>query len=265
MNETEIRDLFEENFEYLRVDGGHSITNFFKEEAFRQVLYYYRKNDDLIRKVTEAEVKLTLPELKTPNGKLKYAIEGVVDIVREGEEVWMYDLKTHERSAIENNKELYRRQLNVYAYIWKGLMGKDLDDTAVISTALPGELKDAIGSGNPDYIDRAMERWDPVIPLGYSEEEIEAMIEDFGRTVEVIENHQYHAPPVVRLSERDESGRGNFATRVCRNCDARYSCPSFREYIRSSEKTREAFRRYFDDYGSDYGADEFIDGNLKEE
>lgn len=157
--EARIREIFDENFEFIRAEGGHSITEFIKEEAFRQVLYYFRRNVDLIAKIAQAEVKLTLPEQVTSEAGIRYTIDGVIDIVREDEETWMYDLKTHDRFAIESNRELYRQQLNVYAYIWKKLMGNDLDNTAVISTSLPAGLKNAIRNGNTEHVRHEMAQW----------------------------------------------------------------------------------------------------------
>lgn len=260
--EERLREIFEENFEFIRAEGGHSITDFIKEEAYLQVLCYFQKNLAIIDRITDAEVKLTLPGQKTPQNRRNYAIEGVVDIIQEKDEVWMYDLKTHDRFAIENNKALYREQLNVYAHIYKNLMGKRLDNTAIISTALPGGLKGALRTGVPEQVTFEMDRWDPVVPLGYSEDEVESMIEGFGRVVDAIEDHDFSSPPVERLLEKDEGGRGVFATRVCRNCDARFSCTSFREYARQSDSRNQGFRKYFDDYGTDFSADEFIEGNL---
>jgi len=218
----------------------------------------------LIAKIVQAEVKLTLPEQVTPNDSLRYTIEGVIDIVREDDETWMYDIKTHARFAVESNKELYREQLNVYAYIWTRLMGNDLDNTAVISTSLPVGLKNAIKNGNADHVRHEMEQWNPVIPLGYSEEKITLMIEQFASTVEAIEHHQFTAPPVERLSERDDGGRSTFANRVCRNCDVRFSCPSFREHARKNDRASKGFRKYFDDYGTDFTTEDFLEGNLPE-
>lgn len=261
--ESRIREIFDENFEFIRAEGGHSITEFIKEEAFRQVLFYFRKNVELIAKIAQAEVKLTLPEQVTPADGIRYTIEGVIDIVREGDETWMYDIKTHDRFAVESNKDLYREQLNVYAYIWTRLMGNDLDNTAVISTSLPVGLKNAIKYGIAEHVRHEMAQWDPVIPLGYSEDEIASMIEQFGSTVEAIEHHEFAAPPVERLSKKDEGGRGTFANRVCRNCDVRFSCPAFREHARQTDRASKGFRKYFDDYGTDFTTEDFVEGNLK--
>ncbi len=262
--EERLRDIFEENFEFIKAEGGHSITDFIKEEAFTQVLWYFRRNKDLLDRISQAEVKLTLPGQKTPGDGRTYAIEGVVDIIAEADETWMYDLKTHDRASIESNKALYREQLNVYAHIWKNLLGNQLDNTAVVSTSLHTQLKGAIRAGNPEHIAHEMQSWNPVVPLGYSEDEVEAMITAFGTVVDSIENHRFAAPPLATLLARDEGGRGQFATRVCRNCDARFSCPSFRDYARQSDSRNQGFRKYFDDYGTEYSVDEYIDGNLRD-
>ena len=264
MIEKQLRAIFEENYEFIKAEGGHAITDYIKEEAYNQILYYLKKNFELIKKITDAEVKLTLPERVSPNQKLKYAIDGIVDIIQEGNETWMYDIKSHDRFSIENNKELYRQQLNVYAYIWKSLRGNDLDNTAVISTSLPNTLINAIRNGNSEYIEHEMQSWQPVIPLGYSEDEIESMIEQFGETVEDIENNRFAAPPAERLFEKEDGERNIFAVRICRNCDARFSCDSFRQYVRQSDRGNQGIRKYLDDYGTDFSTEDFIEGNLSE-
>jgi len=54
-----------------------------------------------------------------------------------------------------------------------------------------------------------------------------------------------------------------FATRVCRNCDARFSCTSYREYaIGKGKGERGNFKKYFDDFGSDTDKEEWINANL---
>jgi len=261
--EHRLREIFEENLEFIKAEGSHSITDFIKEEAFNQILLYLRKNFELIRKITEAEVKLTLPEQTTPVLGLRYTVEGVIDIVREGDETWMYDLKTHDRSSIECNKDLYRQQLNVYAHIWKTLRGNRLDNTAIISTSLPSSLKGAIRAGDPKRIEHEMKFWDPIVPLGYSEEEIEEMIESFGKTVEAIEQNHFAPPPTERLFSKDDGERNIFAVRVCLNCDVRFSCASFREYVRQSDRGNQGLRKYLDVYGTEFTTEDFIEGNLE--
>src|ERR1035437_1313711 len=77
-----IQEFFEDNYESMRLEGGHALTQHVKELALRQVLLYYKKMQDVAYKVTDTEVKLTLPDQKTPKGR-NFTIEGVVVIVRE--------------------------------------------------------------------------------------------------------------------------------------------------------------------------------------
>lgn len=101
--EKQIREYFEENYELLRLEGGHALTEAGKQDAFYQVLYYWKKLKDIANKVTETEVKLSLPNQETTKGR-KFSIEGVVDIVREENETWMYDIKTHDPDYVNTHK-----------------------------------------------------------------------------------------------------------------------------------------------------------------
>lgn len=259
--ESAIRDMFEDNFRYLRENSGHAINENMKENAYRQILCYYRKNQKIIEQITRSEVKLSLPEQKTPNQKIPYTIEGVVDIVREGEETWLYDLKTHDPERIKAEPEKYKEQLNVYAHIWKGLQKNELDNTAIIATPIPNALKQAIESGNEEKIQKEYDKWEPVIPFGYDEDEVADMIERFGETVEHIENSDFTPPEVKKLESKMPGMKFNFATHVCRNCDVRYSCSSYVEYLK---KSRNANRSNMLKYmaGSAEEQEEFIEGNL---
>ncbi len=228
-----IREMFEDNFRTLCEESGHSINAYMKELAFGQVLCYYRKNRKTIERVTQTEVKLSLPEQETPNDKIPYTIEGVIDVVREDEETWLYDLKTLAPERIKADPEKYREQLNVYAHIWKGLQKNELDGTAIIATPVPISLKRALETGDETRIQKELDRWNPVIPFGYDEDEVAEMIERFGETVERIEKSDFESPPIEKLQTKMPGMKSNFATHVCRNCDARYSCPSFVEYVKS--------------------------------
>ena len=145
--EKKIKEIFEENYETMRLDGGHALAADARQNALDQVLLYYQKLSEIAEKVTETEVKLSLPEQKTPKGR-NFTIEGVVDNVNENEEVCMYDIKAHDLEYIRDNKELYERQLNIYRHIWQKVRGNKLDKTAIISTKIPNELRSAIKDGN---------------------------------------------------------------------------------------------------------------------
>ena len=259
-----IREMFEENYELLQAEGGHSLTQDVKNAALQQVLLYWRKLRDVAENVTDTEVKLNLPEQITQNGR-KYAIEGVVDIIREDERTVMYDIKSHDADYVNANVDLYEKQLNVYAYIWQNLRGQPLDETAIIATAYPNGVKEALKNGDPQRITAALEQWNPLITIPFNEEHVEDTIADFGTVVDQIEGNEFAPTSVERLRTRFSSGGRQllFATQVCRNCDARFSCSSYRNYVVSSEgRSESTFARYFQEYGTDSEQEDWLNANL---
>lgn len=246
-----IREAFDQNYERLRLEGGHPLAPDVKETAYQQVLRYWQKLREVAESVTDTEVKLTLPEQVTPRGR-RYTIEGVVDIVRDDEQTVMYDIKSHDPEYVRGNIRLYEKQLNVYAHIWQNLRGEPLDLTAVIATAFPAALRDAIGRGDEALVEREMEKWDPLVEIPFNQDHIEETIREFGEAVDAIEGKEFAPPAAEALRARVGGSRVLFATHVCRNCDARFSCGSYREYATSSaNKVESAFRRHYSDFGTE--------------
>ena len=120
--EAAIRKMFDENFQRLRAESGHSLSPEVKNLAWQQVVLYWRRLRDIAESITDTEVRLNLPCQKTPKGRA-FSIEGVVDIVREADRTTMYDIKTHDLNFVKENLPFYEKQLNVYAYIWQHLRG----------------------------------------------------------------------------------------------------------------------------------------------
>jgi hypothetical protein len=263
--EDKIRERFELNYEILRAEGGHALTKDAKETALNQILYYYRRMRSIADKITETEVKLSLPDQFTPAGR-RFSIEGIVDIVSEQGKVTMYDIKTHDAGYIRANKEKYERQLNVYANIWQNLRENKLDETAIISTSLPPSLRAAIYLKNEERINAELQKWDPVIPIGFNEQSVAETIEDFANVVDKIESNSFEAPPARTLKEKVEGSNVNFALRVCGNCDGRYSCESYREYaLETGIRTAQNFKKYFEDFRDDAEQENYIVSNLDTE
>lgn len=242
--ESRIREFFQRNYEFLLQEGGHVLAESTREQALQQALHYWRKLRDIATTVTDTEVKLSLPGQVTRKGR-RFVIEGVVDIVRVGNRVLMYDLKTHEEKEVRAERELYEAQLNVYAHIWKGIRSQRLDGTAVIATRLPVKVRDAVRSGDPTAISAALAAWQPVVDLPFDEGDVQRTIEDFGCCVDAIEGREFSPPPPEKLREvwgtrkrkdqgADRSGRREsemtFAQVHCQTCDARFSCSSYRAY-----------------------------------
>lgn len=257
-----IRQWFADNLDALRRESGHRLAPAVEQVALHQVLAYWRKlGQSVAAHVTETEVRLNLPGNHTPKQRL-FNVEGVVDIVQDGARTIMYDVKTHDVEQVRGNVASYQRQLNVYAHIWQHLQGQALDETAVICTALPKRIEAAvrIDAENPteattEALARALAPWDPVVPLPFEAQAVQAMMDDFAAVVDAIEDGNFEPPAVARLQDKVYPGsRWLFAVNVCTNCDARFSCDSYRQYARQSQQkgaTMTYFREYYDDYGPD--------------
>ncbi len=255
---------FEENFQRLRFENGHGLAPEVKEAAKRQVLLYWRRLREVAETITDTEVRLSLPGQVTSK-KRKFNIEGVVDIVREEGRTVMYDLKTHDPEYIRENLGEYEAQLNVYAHIWQNLRKQELNETAVIATR-PSDALDAAWINrdrNASALEDELERWNPVIPIPFDTRHVQDTIEKFANTVDRIEDGVYIPPPPSHLSKkeiRDET----FATRVCRNCDVRFSCLSFREYLKTYRpKELPKFRDIYEDAGAEQDREARIDAGLE--
>ncbi len=260
--EDRIREIFEQNYEMLKLEGGHALTPDVTHAALEQVLYYYRKMHSIAERVTDTEVKLTLPDQLTPDGR-RFTIEGIVDIVREDDEIWMYDIKTHDPDYIKGNKEYYEKQLNVYAHIYENVRGNKLDHTAIISTALPTNMKAAVNSGDLNRIEQEFAKWNPLIEIPFDQSKVQATIQDFAEVVDHIESNRFEPAILEVLKSKIEGTNSIFATRVCRNCDARFSCESYREYaLQIGTRTQSNFKKYFEDYGNDFEQEEFLTANI---
>jgi hypothetical protein len=268
--ETKIFEFFEENFEMLRMESGHSLSPDAKLAAQLQVIFYWRRLREVAEKVTDTEVRLSLPEQKTPQGR-RFGIEGVVDIVRlpaqagERDRTVMYDIKTHDAEAVRANTEEYLRQLNVYAHIWQNLRQQRLDETAIISTAFPEAVREALNK-TEEELEAELQKWEPLIPLPFDAKSVKETIARFGEIVDKIEESEFAPPPLDKLKKKQPGMKTIFAVQTCRNCDARFSCSAYRAYAQTSRGAAEStFRQlFFDDYGTEEERSERVMAGLEE-
>jgi len=261
-----LMEAFEANFERLREESGRSLTPFIKESARQQVLLYYRRLRELAEQVEETEVRLVLPEQRSPVGRT-YTLEGVVDIVEDGSSTVMYDLKTYlDCDAAREYIDPHFRQLNVYAHIWKGLRGRQLDKVAVITTRPTRPLYRALRAGDSVRIEAEMEAWNPVLEVPVDGDVVEDVMESFGRVVDLIEEHEFGPPGLATLKAPSRpDGKTLFAQDVCQNCDARFGCASYRQLVRAQSPGRadQALREASADFGSDAEKQDWRDSGVK--
>ncbi|MGH7846478.1 MAG: PD-(D/E)XK nuclease family protein [Candidatus Binatia bacterium] len=255
---------FEQNFQSLKFESGHALSPGVKEAARRQVLLCWKRLKEIAEKITDTEVRLNLPGQKTPK-KRKFNIEGIVDIVRGKSHTVMYDLKTHDPDYIRENRSEYESQLNVYAHIWQSLRKQQLDEMAIIATQFPEALNRAWQNRGEftAAFDEELKNWDPVIPIPFKSRHVRNTVREFGRVVDAIEDGKYSPTPLKTLKKR-EVGNRTFATRVCRNCDVRFSCRSYRNYVRTS-KSRDLprLREIYEDTGTGVDQQARLDAGLE--
>ena len=245
--EAYLDERFHENAERIQEETGAGLAPDILYQALQQVLYYWRKLKHIALSVTETEVRLNLPCQRTPSGR-EFGIEGVVDIVRDDDRIVMYDIKTHDTDYVRHHREEYEQQLNIYAHIWQTLREQDLDEAAVITTRFPAKLHEAIVNGDETVIMEELEAWDPVVKIPFDEAHVRTAIEDFGAVVDDIENGSFSPPSVTQLRTRTEDTGQTFAQRVCRNCDARFSCKAYRRFAKSSKGRKDfLFKEFFAD------------------
>ena len=261
--EARLRDLFDRNLAELQAEGGHPLAPEVRESAWQQVRHYWLRLRELAERVTDTEVKLELPLQRSPGGRT-FSIEGVVDIVREEGKTTMYDVKTHPREVVEGDAERYSAQLNVYAHIWHELRGEPLDATAVICTALPEAVDRAHRSGDKARAAAALGEWDPVVPMPFNGNRVKETIADFAVTVDRIEERRFEPPSLDKLRQALPGMTRPFATAVCRNCDARFSCNPYRRYVLGAGRTeRAAYAKYISDLGDETTREAFVDAALE--
>lgn len=261
--EEKIREFFAENYELIQLEGGHGLSNDVKIYALNQVIFYWRKLKDIAEKVTDTEVRLTLPDQKTSKNR-RFTIEGIVDVVKEGDETWMYDIKTHDPEYVKSNKELYEKQLNVYAYVWEHLRENPLSHCAVISTAYPRDLKRAIQTQDLARMQYIMDKWNPVIEITFDKKRVDETVRDFADIVDLIEDHVFSPASVEKLEEKAQGTNSLFSTRVCRNCDARFSCSSYRQYVMKNTSGNQGnYHKYFkEDFGNEEDHEDWLNSGL---
>ena len=260
-----IREAFKQNFEILRLETGIALTHEVKQTALNQVLLYWQVLKEIALSVTDTEVRLSLPQQVTPKER-EFGIEGVVDIVQDETEVWMYDIKTHDADYVRANLDLYQDQLIIYTHIWERIHQREIDQTAIICTDYPQDVQEALNLNNDKMLARAIERWQPVIEVTPDLSRIEDTIREFGAVVDQILDHAFAAPPIEKLEAPFAAGQNiRFGTRVCRNCDARFSCSSYRKYARHGRGQAERnFQLYYADLEKGEPLEEWRTTNLEE-
>jgi DNA helicase-2/ATP-dependent DNA helicase PcrA len=185
---SDIENWLEHNYKALLLTGLRPISKTQKEVALKQVLNYYRQNQDLLSRISEVEVDVSLE-------KDDYIITGKIDLLLgEKDKFEILDFKTQPKPSNDNpilNK--YFKQLCLYAYILKERYKKPVEKMYIYWTS---EEK----------------RSDALMEFTYSEEDIDRIGSYFDELVQKIkqENFNITTPPDTE--------------KVCKECDFRFYC-----------------------------------------
>jgi len=272
MNTKDIEDFIKlrlkENLKLMQAETGQRVNQNVVIAAERQALAYWHTMHLLAEKITETEVKLSLPECSTPKGRT-FTIEGVVDIVKEDSGMSIYDIKTMPRDYVEKNKLKFAMQLNVYAHILGGLKDVKVKKAAVIATAPADNLKRKFNTAPFKQFIDMLESMDPFVDIPLNEDSITDTITKFGEIVDRIQDGDFKPKSVGDLKRKDTEGgkTRQFGTDVCRNCDARFSCSSYREFRSIPENLKKVKRKdtniweFFTDCGESLDVSDELDAN----
>lgn len=272
MNTKDIEDFIKlrlnENLKLMQAETGQRVNQSVVIAAERQALAYWHTMHMLAENITETEVKLSLPECTTPKGRT-FTIEGVVDIVQEDSGMSIYDIKTMSRDYVENNKSKFAMQLNVYAHILAGLKGYKVKKAAVIATAPADAVKRKFNTVPFEVFIDMLKSMDPFVEIPLDEASITDTITKFGEIVDCIQDGDFKPKSVGDLKRKDTEGgkTRQFGTDVCRNCDARFSCSSYRAFRSIPENLKKVKRKdtniweFFTDCGDSLEVSDDLDAN----
>ncbi len=184
----EIKEWFEKNYNALLLAGLRPIAKTQKEAALKHVINYFNQNKDLLQKIRETEVDVSVE-------KEDYIITGKIDLlIGEGGKLEILDFKTQPKPRYDDSiRQRYYNQLCLYAYIIRERYSKPVEKMYIYWTA---EEK----------------REDALMELRYSEEEVEKAGKYFDEVVQKIHSEDFK----VKQQPNTE--------KVCKECDFRFYC-----------------------------------------
>ena len=187
LNEQRIRELFDRTFSFLTLADVRPVGPAAREAAFRQVMNYFRQNQEEMRRVIDTEVDVSVE-------KDGYILTGTVDLLMGNDgKLEVLDFKTSERPV--DSPELlaaYERQLCTYAHILERRHGKHPERLLLYWTA---EERKA----------------DAVMEFPYRPELVDEAGRCFDEVVRKIHEQDFR---IVKVPER----------KICKECDLRAYC-----------------------------------------
>jgi len=188
VTESQILVDFENNYRGLLANGMRPIGIKQKEEALKHVLIYFKNNKDLLKRVIDTEVDVSID-------KDNYIMNGKIDLLLgHDNKLELLDFKSQVKPGKNDPSiERIRKQLNLYAYILKERYAKEPERLYIYWTS---EEK----------------RKDALMEIDYDPK----LVEEAGK---------YFDGVAKCIMDRDFTIRKQpDKTRVCKECDFKYYC-----------------------------------------
>jgi len=184
----QIEDWFEQNYKALLSTGLRPISKMQKENALSQVINYFIQNQDILSRITETEIDVSVE-------KEEYIIVGRVDLLlSEENEFVALDFKSQQRP--DYNPALidrYKKQLCLYSYILREKYNRPVKKMYIYWTA--EEKKE-----------------DALMEIDHQEIDIDEAGGYFDKVVQKIRHKNF------KVTEKPDTDK------VCKECDFRFYC-----------------------------------------
>lgn len=188
VNEKKIAADFEQNYKALVASGLRPLAKHQKSVAFNQILTYFHNNKDLLKRVIDTEVDVSVE-------KDDYIITGKVDLLLgKDNKLEVLDFKSQQRpKSSDTILERYSKQLNLYAYILRERYKKEPERLYIYWTA-EDKRKDAL------------------MEIDYDPKLVEKVGSHFDSVAKCILNRNF------------EINNWPDKTKVCKECDFKFYC-----------------------------------------
>ena len=187
IDEMRIRELFARTFKFLAMSDVRPIGDQARSAALQQVLNYFNQNRDVMKRMIQTEVDVSLE-------KDGYILSGKVDLLLGGDgKLELLDFKTSPRP--KDSPQLiaaYERQLCTYAHILEQRHGRHVDRLMLYWTS-------------------EQRKKDALMVLPYSPNKVEEAGLYFDATVRRIQAREFTVTTVPEAA-------------ICRECDLRLLC-----------------------------------------
>jgi DNA helicase-2/ATP-dependent DNA helicase PcrA len=182
---TDLEKEFENNCKTLERTWGIVVNHERKLKAFLQLKNYLKDENEILNNIVEVEASFMV-------SKEEYIIEGRIDLVFEKNgEIHILDYKSGNKNENAKYFDEYRRQLELYAYLYEKTSNKKVSKLHIYFLA---------------------EENDPIYSFENTSENIENTLEKFNTIAEKILNKEF-------LEKRE--------TEECKRCELMYYCDRY--------------------------------------